>query len=96
MEAHPALNEISVAKKIEAILILCIGHISRIDIGSGDGELVLAAAKNGWRSTRIELNTKLWAISSFWQFHLPQEARMRRSLVLGNIWEYDILYHIQI
>ena len=29
------------------------------DLGSGDGETVLAAASAGWRSTGIELNSTL-------------------------------------
>mmetsp|Transcript_31650 Transcript_31650/g.38444 ORF Transcript_31650/g.38444 Transcript_31650/m.38444 type:complete len:196 (-) Transcript_31650:65-652(-) len=84
-----ALNAITAAKKNGRNTSTSY-RLHLTDLGSGDGELVLAAAENGWRSTGVELNPTLWAISSFRRFRLPQEARMRCSLVLGDMWGQDI------
>eukprot|EP00957_Ditylum_brightwellii_P057770 4380658-Ditylum_brightwellii.AAC.1 len=42
-----------------------------MDLGSGDGEAVFAAASVGWRATGIEMNPTLWAVSSIRRLFSP-------------------------
>lgn len=62
------------------------------DLGSGDGETVLAAASVGWNSTGIELNSTLWALSSLRRSFLfsPHPVRRRSRFVWGDMWSQSI------
>lgn len=61
------------------------------DLGSGDGETVLAAASAGWRATGIELNSTLWAISSIRRLSLSQPmVRRQCNFLWGDMWKEPI------
>ena len=60
------------------------------DLGSGDGETVLGAASIGWRSTGIELNSTLWALSSLRRWFSPSSIRNSSNFVKGDFWQYSI------
>ncbi len=62
-----------------------------LDLGSGDGAVLLAAAHRGVRTTGYELNPILWLVS-LWR------TRKFRSLVSarwGNMWQAPINDHTQ-
>ena len=50
-----------------------------VDLGSGDGSILLAASKKGARCVGVELNPVLAAISRF-------RLRKRADVKLGNMW----------
>jgi len=54
-----------------------------LDLGSGSGTLVLAAAKKGIRVTGIEINPVLWLISNIRIWPYRDHAR----IMLGNYWQ---------
>ena len=58
-----------------------------IDLGSGDGRTVIAAAKRGARAMGIEYNPDMVALSDF----NAQEAKVtdKAKFVRGDIFEYD-------
>ena len=60
------------------------------DLGSGDGETVLAAASTGWKATGIELNSTLWGISSLRRLFSPSYIRSRSQFIYGDIWKNSI------
>ena len=60
------------------------------DLGSGDGEAVLAAASAGWRATGIELNSTLWGISSFRRLISHHLIRRKANFVWGDMWKEKI------
>lgn len=60
------------------------------DLGSGDGEAVLAAAEAGWSATGIEMNPTLWLISQIRRLWLPAEVRRRSRFVLGDMFQHRI------
>ncbi|GFH61815.1 hypothetical protein CTEN210_18291 [Chaetoceros tenuissimus] len=60
------------------------------DLGSGDGETVLAAASTGWKATGIELNSTLWGISSLRRLFSPLSIRSRSAFIYGDIWKNSI------
>lgn len=60
------------------------------DLGSGDGETVLAAASTGWKATGIELNSTLWGISSLRRLYSPSYIRSRSQFIYGDIWKNSI------
>lgn len=56
-----------------------------VDLGSGDGKLVLYAAKLGYQSTGYEINPILWMISNFRVRKYPNA-----KVILSNMWSADI------
>mmetsp|Transcript_12345 Transcript_12345/g.23137 ORF Transcript_12345/g.23137 Transcript_12345/m.23137 type:complete len:257 (+) Transcript_12345:33-803(+) len=60
------------------------------DLGSGDGETVLAAGSAGWKATGIELNSTLWAISSIRRWCSNKFIRSNCNFLWGDMWKYDI------
>ncbi len=60
------------------------------DLGSGDGETVLAAASAGWKATGIELNSTLWGISSIRRILSPQSIRGKSNFIWANMWKQQI------
>lgn len=61
------------------------------DIGSGDGEAVLAAAGAGWNATGIELNPTLWMISQLRRILFsPSHVRRRSRFILGDMFKHNI------
>eukprot|EP00392_Amoebophrya_sp_AT5.2_P000905 g907.t1 len=58
-----------------------------LDFGSGDGRIVLEAARRGYRAVGYEINPYLWFYSVLRRrFALSAEERSRCELRLGNIW----------
>ena len=60
------------------------------DLGSGDGEAVLAAAEAGWSATGIEMNPTLWLVSQIRRLWSPAEVRRRSRFVLGDMFQHRI------
>lgn len=60
------------------------------DLGSGDGETVLAAGSCGWKATGIELNRTLWALSSIRRLASPPQTRRNSNFKWGNMWDHSI------
>ena len=58
---------------------------SIIDLGSGDGRLLLAAAKLGIRATGYEISPILWLISVLRTWPYRKLVRVK----LGNFWNLD-------
>ncbi len=56
-----------------------------IDLGSGDGRMLLIAAKKGYHAIGYELNPILWAVSK-WRLRKYPNAKVR----LGNFWSADV------
>lgn len=64
-----------------------------LDLGSGDGTMLLAAARRGWRAVGIELNPFLVIYSLF----KTRKYRRQVKVKWGNIWtskwpEHDAIY----
>jgi len=59
-----------------------------IDLGSGDGRIVIAAAKTGARAEGWEINPYLWALSlwNIWWAGVGDKARIH----LGDYWSTDL------
>jgi len=61
------------------------------DLGSGDGETVLAAASTQmWKATGIELNSTLWGISMLRKMFAPSDVRQMSRFVWGDIWKQKV------
>lgn len=61
------------------------------DLGSGDGETVLAAASTQqWKATGIELNSTLYFISALRRIFSPSPIRNSSTFLLGDIWKQNI------
>lgn len=58
---------------------------SFVDLGSGDGKLVLYAAKHGYNATGYEINPILWVISTY-RIRKYKNAR----IVFKNMWSSDL------
>ena len=60
-----------------------------LDIGSGDGRIVMATASAGFRSTGIEINPWLVLYSKIRSW---READLRRStrFVRGDLWKFPL------
>lgn len=56
-----------------------------VDLGSGDGKLVLYAAQLGYQSIGYEINPILWLISNFRLRKYPNA-----KVMLSNMWSADI------
>ena len=92
-----ALKEIVKRKKNQnalssnsSIAVVSSTKLRYYDLGSGDGETVLAASSQGWKATGIELNSTLWALSSFRRLMSASHVRKNSNFVLGNMWKYNI------
>lgn len=60
------------------------------DLGSGDGETVIAAGSLGWKATGIELNSTLWGISSLRRLKSPSHVRRNSNFIWGDMWANSI------
>jgi hypothetical protein len=60
------------------------------DLGSGDGETILAAASVGWKATGIELNSTLWGLSSIRRLFSPRPIRDRSNFIWGDLWKQKL------
>lgn len=58
-----------------------------VDLGSGDGTTIFAAASLSYKSTGIELNPTLFAISSIRRMFQPTEIRRNCSLIHGDMFK---------
>ncbi len=58
-----------------------------IDLGSGDGKVLLAAAQRGATVTGYEINPVLWAVSTWRLRKFRGHARVK----LGSMWRADIV-----
>ena len=66
-------------------------QLNFVDLGSGDGTAVLAAASLGWNATGLELNPTLWIISSIRRvFSASKEIRSNSQFVYGDIFENEV------
>ena len=76
------------ATDIETILDRCElkAGDSLIDLGSGDGKVLLAAARRGIRATGYEINPIMWIISllRLWPY------RKITRVYLGSMWRADV------
>jgi hypothetical protein len=58
-----------------------------VDLGSGDGTSVLAAASLGWHATGVEMNPTLWLVSRFRRLCLsPPAVRERSEFLLCDMF----------
>ena len=61
------------------------------DLGSGDGEAILAAVERGWVATGIEMNPTLWAVSMIRKIcHLSREERSRATFRCGDFFNQNV------
>ncbi len=60
-------------------------HDHLVDLGSGDGQVLLECARRGARASGVELNPFLVAIAK-WRLRHYTRATVR----LGNIWNYRL------
>lgn len=58
-----------------------------VDLGSGDGTAIFAAASLRWKSTGVELNPTLWALSSVRRIMQPPEIRNNCSFIYGDMFQ---------
>mmetsp|Transcript_3272 Transcript_3272/g.7246 ORF Transcript_3272/g.7246 Transcript_3272/m.7246 type:complete len:257 (+) Transcript_3272:2149-2919(+) len=65
-------------------------NLNFVDLGSGDGTAILAAASHGWNATGLELNPTLWFISSMRRLFSPKTIRHNSQLVLGDMFQNKI------
>lgn len=64
-----------------------------VDLGSGDGTTIFAAAALSWKSTGIELNPTLWAISSIRRMFQPIDIRNDCTFIHGDMFKSTRLKH---
>lgn len=57
-----------------------------VDLGSGDGKVLLAAAQRGATVTGYEINPVLWLLS-IWRL---RKFRSRARVRLGSMWQADL------
>jgi len=63
-------------------------QLNFVDLGSGDGTAVLAAASLGWRATGIEMNPTLWFISSIRRLLTNnKETRINSQFSIGDMFD---------
>jgi len=58
-----------------------------VDLGSGDGTAILAAASLGWNATGVELNPTLWFVSFVRRLFSSRIIRSNSRLVMGDMFE---------
>ncbi|KAL0277837.1 UNVERIFIED_CONTAM: hypothetical protein PYX00_004980 [Menopon gallinae] len=79
----------STPKQVNNVLEALKGKSGKvIDLGSGDGRIVLAAARNGFHSTGIELNLVLLIYSKI--SSLFSGLQNKPKFYLRNIWNYNL------
>lgn len=79
----PTLSS-DIEKVIKLLKIGARDHV--VDLGSGDGKILIACAKRGSKASGVELNPFLVWISRY-------RARLyasRVQVVLGDMWKYDL------
>ncbi|KAG4078078.1 hypothetical protein HA402_002129, partial [Bradysia odoriphaga] len=59
-----------------------------LDIGSGDGRIVVAAAKNGFRSDGVELNP--WLVQYSRIAALTNGVSSRTGFYRKDLWKFDV------
>lgn len=64
-----------------------------VDLGSGDGTTIFAAASLSWKSAGIELNPTLWAISSLRRMVQPTDIRNDCTFIHGDMFKSSRLKH---
>jgi hypothetical protein len=57
-----------------------------VDLGSGDGTTIFTAASLSWKSTGIELNPTLWAISSLRRIFQSSDIRSNCTFIHGDMF----------
>jgi hypothetical protein len=73
----------------EMIRLAGIGPGDRVaDLGSGDGRVLIAAAKKGAMAEGWEINPIIW-IFSVWNIHTAGVSRLARAH-LGSYWSIDL------
>jgi len=60
------------------------------DLGSGDGEAVLAAASAGWDATGVEMNPTLWLVSQIRRIFSPSHVRQKSRFILGDLFKHNV------
>ncbi|XP_015112761.1 protein N-lysine methyltransferase FAM173B [Diachasma alloeum] len=95
----PALRRIclpyvpATSQQVENVLQALRGRTGRlIDLGSGDGRLVFAAASNGFQACGVELNPWLVMysrLSAYFQGLSPKTEFHRRDLLKFDLSSYD-------
>lgn len=79
-------DKVTVAKIVELLSSTQTDRI--VDIGAGDGELVIALAKTGAKVTGVEINLFLVIVASWriWRKGLSKNARV----LWRNMWWYEL------
>lgn len=62
-----------------------------VDLGSGDGTTIFAAASLSYKSTGIELNPTLYAISSIRRLFQPSHIRTNTRFIHGDMFQSTLL-----
>ena len=57
-----------------------------VDLGSGDGTTIFAASSLSFKSTGIELNSTLWALSSLRRMFQPNAIRNNCTFIHGDMF----------
>jgi len=90
LASHEKSNGRSMRTQQNAISVGKWNTLNFVDLGSGDGTTILAAASLGWNATGLELNPTLWFISSMRRLFLPRTVRSKSQLVMGDMFENPI------
>mmetsp|Transcript_37135 Transcript_37135/g.80168 ORF Transcript_37135/g.80168 Transcript_37135/m.80168 type:complete len:254 (+) Transcript_37135:315-1076(+) len=64
-------------------------QLNFVDLGSGDGTAILAAASLGWNATGLELNPTLWFVSSLRRLFSHRTIRTNSQLVMGDMFQNE-------
>lgn len=63
-----------------------------VDLGSGDGRLLISAAKLGYTAIGYEINPVLWAISSWRLRKYPRATVRLKSLWAADLAQTDLVF----
>ncbi len=63
-----------------------------IDLGSGDGKMLVIAAKKGYRVIGYEINPILWLISNLRLFKYPNAKVKLKSLWRADVSDADLVF----